>query len=735
MIGIDKFSAAGPRVCAPFFKNKQRSCRGVFPPRIFFSLSAVLFLLVSFRAFSQQGAQSGAQQGRPGADAPVYTPASPVTGGADLNALNAAGEFRIGVQAYYRYAFNEAILSFERALSFRPGEAIILDWLGKAYYRSGLEETALMQWRSAAAAYGWNSGQGMLLGTKIETVANRRFLFPVADDEVRYVESGRYPGHYEGYVLYRQPSAVLPVEDGSVWVVAYGSNEIVRIGVNGVVKDRKRGPLNGFDRPYDLVKGSGGRFYLSEYRGGRVSILNDNGDWQAYIGSKGLGDGMFMGPQNMTVDEQGYLYVVDYGNRRISKFDPDGAFILSFGLKDPYFPGFLSPTGIAAGGDRIYAADAAAKRIYMFDPNGSYLGILVEEGLAGPESLRFLSDGRILAADTNRVLLVDPDSAIVRELGVAGSSRVRIVGADMDRNGNILAANFAADEVSVLTRFDDLASGLFVQIERVSAENFPLVTVELSVEDRLRRPIVGLEGINFLLSEQGKAAGEQSFMSPAYLSNRTDVSVLVERSPATKGMRDDLAAAARDINNALAGEGSVVSLVSAGEQPERERLGGTLEAAARGNTASYSPRWRFDLGLRLAASDLLAGEKKRALVYVGSGNTGELAFERYGLSELAAYLANNGIVFHAVITGGGAPSGEIRYLCRETGGEALPLYRPRGIGDMIRSIAARPSGTYMLSYRSQLPTEFGRAYLPVEAEVYLMERSGRDSSGYFPPLE
>jgi DNA-binding beta-propeller fold protein YncE len=660
---------------------------------------------------------------------------APVTGGADVNAVNAAEEFRLGVQAYYRYAFNESILSLERALSFRPGEAIILDWLGKAYYRSGFEEIALRQWRAAAEVYDRNSGPGMLLLSRIETVANRRFLLPVADDEIRYVEAGRYPGRYENYVLYRQPTAVLPMDDGSAWVVAYGSNEIVRIDVNGVVKDRRRGPLNGFDRPYDLVKGTGGRLYLSEYRGGRVSILNSQGDWQAYIGSKGLKEDMFVGPQNLTVDEDGYLYVVDYGNRRISKFDPDGAFILSFGLKNALFPGFLSPTGIAAQNGRIYAADAVAKQIYMFDPNGNYLGILTGEGLRGPESLRFLSDGRLLAADTNRVLLIDIDSAIVRELGLAGNEQVRIVGADMDRNGNVLAANFAAGEVSVLTRFDDLASGLFVQIERVSVEQFPLVTVELRVEDRLRRPIVGLEGLNFFLSEQGRTVSEQNFLSPAYRSNRADVSLLVERSPATENLKDDLATAARDINNALEENGRIVSVVSAGVQPQRERHENTLAAAARGASASYSPRWRFDLGLRLAATDLLPGEKKRSVVYVGSGAVGELGFEQYSLSEMAAYLANNGIVFNAVIVGGSAPSGEIRYLCRETGGQALPLYRPEGIGEMIRSIALSPSGLYTLSYRSQLPTDFGRAWLPVEAEVYLMERSGRDSTGYFPPLE
>jgi DNA-binding beta-propeller fold protein YncE len=652
-----------------------------------------------------------------------------------INVIYAAEEFRIGVQAYNRYAFNEAILSFERALAFRPGEPLIMDWLGRAYYRSGLDDTALRQWQAAAAGYGWSTGNGMLLGSRIETVSNRRNLLPVANDEVRYVEAGRYPGQNEEIVLYRQPSAVLPLEDGSAWIVAYGSNEIVRVDVNGVIRDRRRGPLNGFDRPYDLVKGPGDRMYLSEYRGGRVSVLNGRGEWQSYIGSRGREEGRLIGPQNLALDEEGYLYVVDYGNRRISKFDPDGAFILSFGPKIPGFPGFLSPTGIAVREGRVYAADSAARRIYTFDRNGSYLGLLTEEGLLGPESLRFLSDGRLLAADTNRLLLIDTESALVRELGTLGNKSVRITGADMDRNGNVLAANFQAGEVSVLTRFDDLASGFFVQIERVLADNFPLVTVDVQVQDRLRRPIVGLEALNFLLSEEGQAAGEQSFLLPGYRTEGAGVSVLLERSSRTRALGDDLAAAVRDINAALPAGGQLVSIVSAGAQPQRERMENSLDRAGRGTAASYSPRWRFDLGLRLAATDLLPAGKKRGVIFVGSGALGDLAFEQYGLSELAAYLSNNNIVFSAVIIGGQPPVEEIRYLCGETGGQVLHLYRPEGIREAVQALASYSSGSYTLSYRSQLPSDFGRAYLPVEVEVSLMERSGRDGTGYFPPLE
>jgi hypothetical protein len=123
------------------------------------------------------------------------------------------------------------------------------------------------------------------------------------------------------------------------------------------------------------------------------------------------------------------------------------------------------------------------------------------------------------------------------------------------------------------------------------------------------------------------------------------------------------------------------------------------------------------------------------VVFVSTGELGELAFEQYGLSELAAYLANNSITFYAVILGGRPASEEIRFLCEQTGGLPLPLYRSEGITTTLAALKSKPSGSYFLSYRSSLPTDFGRAYLPVEAEVYLLERSGRDDIGYFPPLE
>jgi hypothetical protein len=161
----------------------------------------------------------------------------------------------------------------------------------------------------------------------------------------------------------------------------------------------------------------------------------------------------------------------------------------------------------------------------------------------------------------------------------------------------------------------------------------------------------------------------------------------------------------------------------------------TQAALGTGSGVIYSPRWRFDLGLRLAATDLLPRAKKRAIVFVSSGELGELAFEQYALVELAAYLANNNIKFYCLLPSGATASSELQYLCDETDGKALSLYRPEGIGPILKNLAASPSGTYSFSWTSSLSTDFGRAFLPISVEVRLLDRSGRDESGYFPPLE
>ena len=266
----------------------------------------------------------------------------------------ASEEFRRGVQAYYRGAFNEAIVQFEKALSFMPNDSLILDWLGKSYYKSGLEGSALSYWQSAQD----NGYGGLLLANKIEIVRERRVTEDSSDQAVRLSEAGSYPGDFNGNMVYSGPVSVLPNADGTFWICAYSSNNLLLLNQNGTVVERITGPLNGFDRPSDIIRMNDGNLLVSESAGNRIALLSSGGRFIKYIGKTGLENGGLVGPLYLALDELSRIYVTDFGNRRVDVFDKEGNPLYFFGGKSYYFEGLKGPTGINILGDSVFVADS-----------------------------------------------------------------------------------------------------------------------------------------------------------------------------------------------------------------------------------------------------------------------------------------------------------------------------------------------------------------------------------------
>lgn len=644
----------------------------------------------------------------------------------------AGDEFRRGVQAYYRGAFNDAVLVFEKALTYLPGEPLILDWLGKSYYRTGVEGAALQQWQFAAdAGYG-----SVLLKNRIEVVAERRTIRPDFDESARFVEAAQISARLDKKFLFRQPVSVLPLPDGSFWITAYGSNELVHFDVNGLVIGRARGPLAGFDRPFDLYRLSDGRMLVSEMAADRISVLKADGSYISSFGRKGRGNGSFIGPQYIAVDSAGNIYVTDFGNARVVVFDPDGKPLFTFGGKSDVFPGFTAPAGIAIIDDTVYVADGVRGSVHVFDTAGNYTSTLLPEGsLVQSESLR-VWNGYLLASVKNRVCVIDPATGASFDAARLGNAPMRITGAMPDANGNLVLTDYTGNAVQIVTRMSELAGGMFVQIERVSADTFPKVTLEVRVEDRNRHPVVGLKAHNFLVTEEKRPVSNMRLAGAAYLDRSCDVTILVDRSIESADSMPEIRSAIAEIAGAMRGKGTL-RIVSAGAVPVQEGAGApdSVRYESLNLKASVSPVWAFDLGLRLAVNDLVNAAKKRAVIFLSTGGVPDSAFRRYGLNDLAAYLNNNGIIFSTVYLTRCPVAGEYSYLSASTGGKSYYVFRNEGLAPVVRDILEAPNGSYVLTYESSLPTDFGRAYLPVEVESYLMNRSGRDETGYFAPLE
>ena len=214
--------------------------------------------------------------------------------------------------------------------------------------------------------------------------------------------------------------------------------------------------------------------------------------------------------------------------------------------------------------------------------------------------------------------------------------------------------------------------------------------------------------------------------------------MVIDRSLETSQHNEALEAALKEIATSMAGKGTL-TVVSSGTVPSIEYTGSPADlgdftvAALKTPVAENCPT---DLALRLAANGLITGEKKRAVVYLtGASTLSHASFQTYGLSDMAAYYNNNGISLYTVKLSQNALPEEITYITETTNGDIQFVYRPEGLKNIVADVVSIPNGSYQLSYTSSLDTNFGKDYLPLEAEAYLLNRSGRDEIGYYAPLE
>ena len=651
----------------------------------------------------------------------------------DIASVRAQEEFRWGVKALQSGFFSDSILAFEQSLFFAPNDPQTLEWLGWSYYRSGFEDTALGIWQDLrdageASAYVQNV---------METVAFRRGMSRELVEKDRYVIAHELEGEQRDYALFMRPTSIVARADGSFYLASFAGNEVILFSANGAVKRRFLGGLQGLDHPFDVIETEMGQVFISEFSRDAIYRSDTSGVNAKRLGESGVAKGQLSGPQYLAADGIGYLYVTEAGNRRVSKFDYDGNFVLTFGQPDGGFSGLKSPTGIAVVGDFVYVADSRGRYIGVFDRSGNYVSAIASGELVGPEGLSATEDGALLVADGARVLRIDLGTETVTPVSDLGGDAVRVSKAVEDANGNVLVADLTRNTVTWLNEISALYTGLFPQVGSIVSGDHPRMTMEVAVQDRDGVPLVGLDHSNFIVTEHRLPVQGLEFLTTED-DERAAVALLVEKSPATAGHRQAIRDSLAGLYTGFGSRGDF-QLFSAGETASKEtdRGVGLDEIATLAEDGmGRSDAWRFDLGLRLAASSLVGAVGSRAVVFVSSGHLNDGAFRDYSLDVLARHLANNGIRFYCMyLTDERRPAGELAYLCEETGGMTLYVYQAAGVGPLVDAILSAPTGRYYFSYDSRSRTDFGEAFIPVEVQAFLFKRSGRAESGYFAPLE
>ena len=663
-----------------------------------------------------------------------------VTGSAqniDLEAVQSDENFRWGVRAFHNGFFNDAILSLEKALSYKPDRSLTRLWLGEALYKSGFEEAALNEWQYLLD----RDPSSSVVRNRMEVITYRRGLGPELEEETRYVISSEIDGEQNDSYPFRRPTAIHTLADGSVLLVAFGSNEVLLLNVNNQVERVVQGGFKGFDRPFDCLYVADDDLdepllFVSEYGRDLILKLKLSGEKITEFGGSGSGDGLLLGPQYLAGDGRGYLYVTDWGNARVNKYDLDGNFILSFGRRGAPKARLFGPTGIVVSGDQVFVADKRSKEILVFDLSGNYLYSFGAGFLTGPEGLLLKGADSLLVADGGRILEFRLKQEIWNTLSDISSYARHLTHLALNPNGELYAVDFDLNKVFVLSQMSSLYTGLYAQVERISSVNYPEILIDVSVEDRLGRPIVGLAKDNFFITEEFQEVEETELIRGNTDRMPLEVVLLVEKSAQMLEYDADLAQAVDSLYSQLSRIGGI-QIISVGEKAQVEADFGssrleTVNAALQSAERSFG--WRFDRGLRLAASNLVSRPYRKAVIFLGQGQLSGLSFGRHSLAELTQYLTNNHIGFYSIFFGGEEPAAELKYMQAETGGRSFRYFAPSGISGVVGKVSAQITPLYTLKFKSRMPHEFGERYIHLQLEVVLLRKNGRAESGYFAPL-
>jgi DNA-binding beta-propeller fold protein YncE len=184
-----------------------------------------------------------------------------------------------------------------------------------------------------------------------------------------------------GEDVFIRPHMVKCDEDDNIWAIDDNGHilylytpegEVLRVlGTKGVSGEDG----SHFDKPTDIAYGLDGGFYVSDgYGNKRVARFDEDLGFLGQWGSEGVEPGQFVLPHAITTDKEGLVYVADRNRWRVQVFSPEGEL-----LKIWIHIG--KPFGIVHTSDGyLYVCDGTNARVTKIETSGRIVGFLGEQG-------------------------------------------------------------------------------------------------------------------------------------------------------------------------------------------------------------------------------------------------------------------------------------------------------------------------------------------------------------------
>lgn len=253
-----------------------------------------------------------------------------------------------------------------------------------------------------------------------------------------------------------------------------------------------------------------GRFAIADAREGTVTLLAPDGTVEAGVGGIGWGNAQFDRPAALWFRNGIDLFVADYHNHRIQRFDRSLNFVSSFSTRDGDVPGerFGYPADVALSRlGELFICDTENARVLQVNRQNTVVrtfgGIDAGKGrLRRPTALELGPGDRVYVLDGDRILVYDTFGNHVRTLGAGLLDAEPVIAADAEGLAVVSGATLLLfdrdDRPAGAVPLADLGvhGGTEVRAAAIAGEHLYLLTGEGILALRGARTLLDKEGNN-----------------------------------------------------------------------------------------------------------------------------------------------------------------------------------------------------------------------------------------------
>lgn len=211
--------------------------------------------------------------------------------------------------------------------------------------------------------------------------------------------------------------------EGNLVLADAGNNRVQTITTSGSVVMQSSGGAKASNR-FQSISGLGvspstDEIYVCDQRGNKILVLSSSGNFIMKITSK------VKCPMDVAVDKNGESYAIMARTPEIYKYSPDGKFISLIGGVGKAALTF--PISIRLHKDFIYVADFGSRRIVQLDKQGNFVAEYKKKGeyevMKGPSAIHFDSSDNMYILDLGEVpvVILRPNGELISKIGGFGS--------------------------------------------------------------------------------------------------------------------------------------------------------------------------------------------------------------------------------------------------------------------------------------------------------------------------